>query len=766
MAPMVIVIDDLHWADKHTVLLLRHLATTLGPAEVLVIGTYRDTEVAGSHPLVDVLAALRRESTVERLDVKGLDTDGVRELLASLAGRDADAARAELAQVVQHETGGNPFFATELLRHLAGAGAIELEDGRWETKVSLSSVGIPASVREVVAQRIRGLGDQVHEVLNVASVIGRDFDLGLLARASEGSERDVLACLESAVAAQVVGEVVGAPGRFSFTHDLFNHALYDGLSASRRSLLHGSIAAMLEADCGGDPGDRVGELARHWLAVTAGGAGKAADYAQRAADRALASLAPDEAIRWYRHVVDLLGRPPDCDSPQHLDGLIGLGDAKRQAGDPSFRETLLDAAQRAARVGDGPRLITAVLVNQRGIVSGIGTFDPERIQLLELALVAVGDGDGRERAFLLATLAAELTFTGDLPRIRRLATEATDMARRLGDPAALLRVLNTTFLSQCVPDGFDRTLAASKEAVALSEVVRDPIARYWAWMNRFQAATSDLDREGFETATRQANALAEELGQPYLQSLVVVAECCQAMLAGDPDRAEVLANEAFRLGAESGQPDALVGFVTILAGIRAHQGRVDEMLPIIEQAASENAGFAAFDAAHATFLCEVGRFADAQALLDAARAVDFHRDVVDYTWLTHTTLWAETAAWLGDVAAAATLHERLAPFESQAVNTGVSFTGTVGLYLARLAAVLGRHDDAEELFRRTDARLRAVGAPFWAARNQVEWARMLLERGSGTDHEDAQALLADAARTAAKHGCAVIEARAMTLAGR
>jgi len=165
-------------------------------------------------------------------------------------------------------------------------------------------------------------------------------------------------------------------------------------------------------------------------------------------------------------------------------------------------------------------------------------------------------------------------------------------------------------------------------------------------------------------------------------------------------------------------------------------------------------------------LCECGRADEARPLLEAAREADFHHAAYDWIWLTTTTVWADTAAWLGDISAAGLLYERLSPFETQGVFTGSTFNGTVGVYLARLATVLGRHDDALRLFERADTQLRALRAPFWQARNQVEWARLLSTRATASDLHHARELLAEATTTAAAYGCADIERRATELIRR
>ncbi len=760
-APVVLVLDDLHWADKPTVLLLQHLAATLDRAEVLAIGTYRDSDLTATHPLTEALVALRQQPAVQRLAVGGLDDGGVVALLEGLAGHEMGSDGIELAHAVRRETGGNPFFTAEVLRHLAETDAIRQEGGRWVAAVELSAIGLPESVREVVGQRVRRLGESVRQILTLASVIGRNFELPLLARLADRDEDDVRQALDEATQAAIVAAVDGRPERFTFSHALVQHTLYDDLSASRRVRTHRRIGELLETECGDDPGERVGELAHHWIAATRpADAAKAAHYALAAGARALAALAPDEAIRWFRQAVELLDADPHGAPLERLDARIGLGDAQRQAGDPGYRETLLDAAAEAARRNDTDRLVAAALANQRGTVSSVGTIDAERIAMLERALSAVDGRDSQAGALLLASLAAELTFSGDIARIRVIADSAESMARRLGDDATVLRVLNLTFLARWVPDGLERNAAASHEALLLADQVGDPFARFWAALNRVYAMASGVDRRELDAAMDLAELVAREIGQPYPTWSVLYMRCMQVLLNGDADEADRLANDALQISSDSGQPDAFVVYGANLAGIRFHQGRLAEILPLIEQVAADNPGLPGFQAAHAMMLCECGQFDDARPLLDAARLADFHRSSYDYVWLTTTTLWAETAAWLDDAPAAAVLHERLTPFEAQGVVSGVTFSGTVGMYLGRLAAVLGRHEDAIGCFERADAQLDALRAPYHRARNQVEWARQLILHGDDADRRRASELLTDARAAAHAHGCRSVERRA------
>ncbi len=764
--PLLVVLDDLHWTDRPTVALLVHLAETLGDAEVCVVATYRESEVEPGHPLADRLGELQRAGA-EQVSLRGLDDQAVVALLESLAGHEMDADGIGLARDVHRETGGNPFFCTELLRHLAETEAIAQVDGRWIAVGDLSEVGLPDSVREVVGQRVRRLGADAERILTMASVIGRDFDLSLLAQlVADGGSRSgggmsLAEVIEAAVDAEIVVAVDERPDRFTFTHALYQHSLHGQLSASRRARAHRRLAQLLESECGDAPGDRIGELAHHWLAgARPSEAAKAAEFARRAGVAALDALAPDEAIRWFRTALEELGTAPATEPTQQLDLLIALGDAQRQAGEPGYREALLGAADFAARRGDTGRQVAASLANQRGMVSSIGSVDAARIASLEEAVRAVRQEDSPERALLFASLTAELPFHHETDRIRATAAEAEAIARRLGDDAILLRVLNLTFLPLWVPDALDLGMARTEEAVELAERIGDPVGRYLAAVNRTQILVSAADRDGMDSALAPALAMADEIGQPYMRWQVLYLRCRSAILAGDVAEAEQLATESLEVGMASGQPDVAVVYGANLINIRFQQDRLEEILPLIESSAAENPGLPGFRAALAMALCECGRPDDAEPLLRQASAEDFHDHAYDYVWLTTTTLWAETACWLGDVPAARRLHDRLAPFAGQGISSGASFSGTCAMYLARLLAVLGRSEDAMAMAAAADRQLDALGAPFWRARNQLEWARLLDARGEGGDRERARALVDQAQAAAARFGCPGVTRRA------
>jgi hypothetical protein len=336
-APTVLALDDLHWADKGSLLLLAHLVRASRPAALLVIGTYRESELSRTHPLAATLGDLRREGLYDRVPLTGLGTDDVAELVRGWLGTDALAAR------LHEETAGNPFFLEEVVLHLREAG----EDA-----------GIPESVREVLGRRLSRLGDGANRVLQAAAVVGRDFDVALLERLDALAGADALAALEEAAAAQLVREDA-RPGRYGFAHPLVRETVYEELSLTRRVRLHRAVADALEALHGEDPG-RLTELATHRLAAAAGGGpAEAVEVALRAGRHCLAHLAYEEAAATAAAALEALGPDP---RPLRGDALLLRGDALLRSGDgPAAREAFAAAAEIARETGDAERLARAAL---------------------------------------------------------------------------------------------------------------------------------------------------------------------------------------------------------------------------------------------------------------------------------------------------------------------------------------------------------------------------------------------------------------------
>ena len=241
--PLLLILDDLQWADGPTLSLLRHVVTAGASMRVMVMGIYRDSDLSRDHPLTALLADLHRDQGGERMKLTGLESDDVLALIEAAAGQELDEDGRALAAEITRETAGNPFFAGELLRHLTESGAIVQEDdGRWRLVGDLAKLGLPQSVREVIGRRVERLGPEARTALSAAAVIGRDFDLDLLLAVVELPEARLLDLLDEAVAASLLRESSEQRGRFTFTHALVEHTLYEDLGRTRRALLHRQVA--------------------------------------------------------------------------------------------------------------------------------------------------------------------------------------------------------------------------------------------------------------------------------------------------------------------------------------------------------------------------------------------------------------------------------------------------------------------------------------------------------------------------------------------
>ena len=763
---VVLVLDDLQWADVGSLQLLRHLVTSDRPMRLVVLGTYRDSELAASDPLVEMLGALRRAAGVERIELPGFEPAEVVSVMEAIAGQAMDDRGVALAHAIHRETDGNPFFVDEVLRHLIETGTVHHnEDGRWVAPDGIDDVGLPAGVREVIDARVVRLGRASAANLSLAAVIGRDFDLDLLLAAAEVTPDELLDILEEAATVALVREPADRPGWYSFTHALIQRTLYEGSGASRRALYHRKVFDVLQQWSEDGPGSRpssvsASELARHLVACARPDESRTVvDYARRAAEEALGALNPDEAVRWYSTALDALG--DDEADVTRAQVLSRLGDARRQTGDLTYRATLLEAARLAREFDDVDTLVFAALANSRQIQSTTGNIDQERVDVIEAAIDRVGTEDTRERAMLLAHLAVDRSYDGEPERRRPLVEEALAIARRVGDPATLFDVLLRR-VGIWMPEDVDRRLAESAEALAIAEALDDPVARFWALFYRSIVAAEAGDRALLDECRSRFPEEARVTGQPILAWVTSYAQSWQRILEGDLEGAEQLANQALELGGATGQPDAMPIYGGQLVDLRWHQGRDTELVELIEQMVDSTPDIDSFRSALARIYADIGRTEDARHLLVREAEVEFAHPF-DPLAATTIVMWAEVAIQTGDTGSAEVLLSRLASFADQVVCNGVDIFGSLDHYRGALWGVLGRFDEAEPLLARGAEIHEALGAPFFEARSHLELARMLRARNGDGDGDEAVRRAGSALAIARKHGYATVERRATAL---
>jgi tetratricopeptide (TPR) repeat protein len=713
--------------------------------------------------MTEVLADLHREQGVERLAIGGLSQPEIVEIMERAGGHELDAAAIALSRELFHETDGNPFYTAEILRHLLESGTIyQQENGRFtvRAKVSerggLSDLALPQSVREVLGRRVERLGQETADVLSVAAVIGRDFDIDLLSTVSEESEDELLERLERAVAASVLTESASAPGRFSFAHALINHTLYEDLGTTRRARLHRRTAEALEQLLGSEPGARIGELAHHWAAATTTvDAAKAVNYARLAGERARDELAPDEAVRWFEQALGLL--ESDGGDVERCEVLIGLGEARRQISDPAFRDTLIEAARLAERLGDPVRQARAALATSRSFASSVGRVDNELLAVLEAALAALPEQDDPLRAGVLSVLATELVTAGTYERRRTLADEALAMARRIGDPALLADVLQQHTWATWIVGTLDERMVHLEELRELVGSLGDPVRECLAH-TRYPNVVEGGDLAGMWRSLDRLAELTPRLGQPIMTWLYVMTRSAAELFAGRIEEAEASTIEAAQLAGESGITDGFAAFGAQIVCIRRDQGRLDELLELIAQTVQDNPALPAFKAVHAMALVETHHLEQARTVLAEVAGEEFRDVPVDCYWSGTLTFLADAAVGLSDRAAAATLYELLLPHADKIVWNGVQLCGSIARPLGALATILERVDAAEEHLAAAEREHERLEAPVWLARTWIDHARLLREIG---DEDRAQKLLTQADGLAARHDAAGVQRAAL-----
>ncbi len=301
--PVLVLFDDLHWADQPSLLMLRHLARSSGAARLCILVNYRDSEVTRRHPLAEMLADLRRESFVTRVNLAGLTEQHVGELVGSIA----EGAPRPLVQAVTESSGGNPFFVGEMLRHLVETGAFHVLRETFTGK--RPELGIPEGVRDVIRHRLSRLSEDCNRILSAAAVMGQEFDLALLQTLGGLPEDRLLDVVDEAVQAQLIAEATGGRDRCRFAHALIRETLYEELSGPRRARMHRRIGEAIEQLRKHDL--PLADLAYHYCeAASLGVVDRAVDYAARAGDSAAASLAHEEAARFYAMALESLDGAP------------------------------------------------------------------------------------------------------------------------------------------------------------------------------------------------------------------------------------------------------------------------------------------------------------------------------------------------------------------------------------------------------------------------------------------------------------------------
>jgi predicted ATPase/class 3 adenylate cyclase len=767
--PLLIVLDDLHWADKPSLLLLRFIAGEVRESRILILGTYRSEEIQREHPLADVLSSLRRERNCERIVLRGLREDDTRAMISDIGGQNVPLA---FARAIFLETEGNPFFIEEILRYLTEEGILHWEGGHWTSDLAPDQMGIPEGVREVIGRRLSRLGEQCNVTLTLASVIGREFSLNALEQLSGRSQNELLEILDEASKAQVIDEVPSRLGHFTFSHALIRETLYDEVSAHRRVALHRQVALALEELHASDLELHLDELAHHFFEAARGGdVGKAIQYARLAGKRAAARLAYEEAATDYERALQLLELSEEFDDTHRCDLLLALGTAYNASGDrEKAKENFKEAAKLARDLEAAEQLAQAALgfgaTLESGFTVDYGVFDEDLVALLEEALAALGEEDSVLRIRVLARLATALYWSDARERSPAIIEEAVEAARRMGDTAALATALASKRWALWRPENVEERLAVSTEVVRLAEEASDVELALSGHTARL-IDLLDIGNVVEAEKERQAYAqLAEQYRQPVFLRYIPTHGAMQAILEGRFEEAEELAHQALALGQTAGgDTSSLHSFGVHMWSLRREQGRLAELEPAMRQMVDDFPTVPAWRGALAAVYHETGRTADARQELEHVAAKDFEDFPRDVNWMVGMMVLSEVCSLLDDSRHAEKVYRLLLPYAHRYVTIGyaVGYFGSVSHALGLLATTMGCLKEAAQHFEDALERNARVGARCWMAHTQHEYARMLLLRGDPGDRGKASELVNRALDTAQNTGMKALLDRALAL---
>jgi DNA-binding SARP family transcriptional activator/DNA polymerase III delta prime subunit len=708
--PLVIVLDDIHWADRSSLLLLVHLVSSAAASAILLVATYRDTEAGPA--LERALADLHREPGVERQRLRGMGDRDVAALVETLAGSAADD---EFERAVSEETGGSPFFVGELIRHLRETGR-PLEPG------SLAAAGVPESVGEVLDSRLARLGEGARETLAVAAVAGAEFRTDVVASAAGIEEAELGDLLDAAVAAGLVAEPPSSPARYAFPHALVRDALYGRLGTSRRARLHAAVGRSLER-LSSDPREDAAALAHHFHEAGMGAA--ALQHGEAAARRAMDMLAWEEAADHAERALAHAGAPGDS---ARL--LLLLGEARGRAGAADqARETFARAVQLARELDSGTLLAEAAL-GAGGVGVTLVDVDTALIALLEEALEELPPDEQRLRARLLARLATELYYSGDSgrERARELTMEAVAIAKEAGDAVTLTEALVARRVALWDPGHLDERFAVDEELIELGRRHREAElhGRHWRYVDLAELgdmaeARAELDRY---------EALTAELRMPAFAWYVPLWRAALAIFEGRFDEAEALADEAYDAGHRAEDANAEIFRLVQRGAILIEQERLDEfeMLDEIEERLESESASVAWMTGMAWFLASQGDRDEARSILAHVCDDELARLPHDANRQACLAELAEAACLLGERDYGAAIERALEPLAERNIGNAraISFYGSAHFFLAKLAELRGDRETAARRYASAVARNRAFGAG-----PRTALARRELERLTG-----------------------------------
>ncbi len=684
--PIILVLDDLHWADAPSLSLLEFLSQELLRVRLLIVATYRDADASRMTPLLSTLGALSRDSECRHVRLFGLSQNAIGEV----AERLCDVSLSDSAiKAIYQQTDGNPLFAIELIKVLI--------DENAGGAISTVPARIPAGIRETIGRRLSRLSDRCNELLGVAAVHGRHFAVREIAASTNEDVQAVLAILEPAVQAGIVQSTVDAPGNWQFTHALIRETIYEDLSTADRLRLHAQAGDALAGVHAGRPEPALTRIAHHYYQASAlGYRENAVVYALRAAESAVRIYAYEDALLHYDRAIETLESAGLMHDERLARAYILKGSALRLVGRPDRAiDVLLEAVNRTRVMGNAELLVDVLVflalashhIAQRHI-----------IPLLERALALLPAVDSVARAKALATLAFAQRTSTDKSRIHLLVEESLGMAGRICEATARCACYQLTVMAlRGDPETLHRRILLCEEyaAAARSTASADLLveAYYWQALNYFEACQLDaletlLDQ--YENLSTARFGLHQYLARTHRVTL--------ALLRGEWADLESRIEELLEIGTKTRRGDADGVYGAQMFALNRDLGRLHTLAPQIKEMAA-SATMRMWEPGLMLIYTEIGLLPEARSIFE--RLVDRECAAVgkDDMYVACLVFCAQTCCALADSRRAESLYRLLLPYTRQTANhpTAVCF-GATDLYLSMLACTANWPELAQEHF--------------------------------------------------------------------
>jgi tetratricopeptide (TPR) repeat protein len=730
LQPMLIVLEDLHDADKGTLDMLTHISRNLAGARLLIVGTYRDMELDRSHPLSAALAELRRVSTYGRVVLRGLNADEVQRMLESIT---RESLPWGLAEAVHRQTEGNPLFVQEVVRYLAEEGLITRKEGQWRpTKDTPLEMSIPEGLRDVIGKRLSLLTSECNQLLAVASVIGREFALETLKAVAGISDEVFVNALKEAVRLSVVEErSQRGLVRYRFTHAFFRQTLYEEMIAPQRLKLHRQVARSLETLYAKRLKEHAVELAEHFSHSTdPTDLAKAVSYAEMAAKRATDVYAYGEAVRLLEQALEVHEVLDPEDKAKRCDLVLALGDALILAGEHR-RVVSTESPQAlslAEAITDNKRASRACLL----AIQGLGILGPALMASPEAEQWAAeadryAEPDTIDRAWADVMLGSvKRSRVGYLPEGVGLLNRALDLARRLGDSDTYWWVAAVWLFMVAAPQHDKERLHLAEELVEQSRTGATVLLLSWGLWAIAHTFLQFGQRRRAEDIMSEMRTLAERSGQPNLLILSMWSDAIMAIWDGRLEEAVAIRRRMLARGEELGIVEFATLWATWTIPARAHLGDASLALEAVLQGARNLPRNLAGEMTILFCLAHLGRYAEVAEMLEhMVIARPGVGSAEDETVAYFDIRALEAAILAGHRQAAELLLRRLAGSSSS--TSGMWITTCIGRHLGAAAAFLGKANEARKHYQEaikicTDMKFRPE-----LALTRLQLAELLLE---------------------------------------